>query len=347
MSEERLKDLLARSVPEAPEIRPDDVPARAAVVRRRRVAAAGAMVAVTVVAAVGGGLALRGGDPTTVSPADDVPTTPTGSTAPYDVPVCPARLPDIDEARTSAELAGVVAIRACPDLVGSLGGKKVPPDPADVALLADHDALVLGLDGFREAVAGTSEGIPNFCATVDFFHTRASLMLVHADGSTDLLWTPPCNTVTVDGRQVEGSAVRLAFAKALDRQRDDLDYTRPFRGIPCESGAGEGGPAAPGREQLVSAAYCGGEGDPVQLDDDQLALLRAAWHDPQPVEERLDEHGENDCTEGGDGTAIYAGTDRSDVVRLSWSPCGFLFWNSWEPGDGAAIPITLEGLGLR
>ena len=62
MSEERLKDLLQRAVPEAPEIRADGVAERAAVVRRRQVVAGGAALAV-VAAAVLGGLALRdGGD---------------------------------------------------------------------------------------------------------------------------------------------------------------------------------------------------------------------------------------------------------------------------------------------
>ena len=83
------------------------------------------------------------------------------------------------------------------------------------------------------------------------------------------------------------------------------------------------------------------------LDDDQLAALQAAWANPQAVTEQLNEHTENECTEGGDGTAIYAGTDRSDIVRMFWSPCGYLVWDSWKPGENAAIPITLEELGLR
>ena len=63
--------------------------------------------------------------------------------------------------------------------------------------------------------------------------------------------------------------------------------------------------------------------------------------------EDLNEAGENNCTEGGDGHRIFAGTDHSDVVALYSNTCGYLVWDSWQPGENAAIPITLEELGLR
>lgn len=346
MSEQRLRDLLERAVPEAPEIKADVVPARAAAVQRRQVVAGGVAVAV-VAAGVVGGVSLGGDGEDEV--ANNIATAPSGSTAPYDVPVCPARLPDVGKAPTVVpDLSQVVAIRSCPDLVGPDLGRSpaAPPRPDEVALLADHDALVIGLDEFVAAVAALPEGIPDLCATASILQSRNSLMLVRADGSTSLLWTPTCGTVKVAGRSVEGSAVEAAFRESLDQQRDELDYTRPFAGVPCETSAGEGGPARPARETLVSACYSG-KGDPVTLDDVQLAALRAAWADPKPVTEQLNEHTENDCTEGGDGTAIFAGTDRSDVVRMYWSPCGYLVWDSWEPGGSLAIPITLEELGLR
>ncbi len=115
MSEERLKDLLQRAVPEAPEIRADGVAERAAAVRRRQVVAGGAALAV-IASVVVGGLALRGRATDDAKVANDVPTTNSGSTAPYDVPVCPVRLPDLEDAnRRIPDLGDVVAVRLCPD----------------------------------------------------------------------------------------------------------------------------------------------------------------------------------------------------------------------------------------
>uniref|UniRef100_UPI00160180D5 hypothetical protein n=1 Tax=Nocardioides stalactiti TaxID=2755356 RepID=UPI00160180D5 len=247
----------------------------------------------------------------------------------------------------AGNIADVVAVRACPDLLGYTGSDPGSVDPAQVALLADHDALVVGLQQFRDAVAALPLGIPEMCATIDILYSRDSLMLVRADGSTTLLWAAPCTTVTVDGRDVEGAAVTSAFQDSLDRQRDDLDYTRPYDGSPrCDTRV-TGGPARPGREQLVAATYCGpDEMAGVPLTDDQLAILRDAWDNPDPLGDDLEETGENDCLEGGDGGYLRVATDRSDVVWLFTNPCGYLRWDSWRPGEGAAIPTTFEELGI-
>ena len=324
-----------------PEVRADGVPVRAAAVRRRRVVAAGAALAVASV--VVGGLAVRGsGGEEKV--ANDVPA---DTTAPYDVPACPARLPDTEEAnRVVPDLEDVVAIRRCPDLLG--WGGRAAPHPADVALLDDQDALVHDLDGFREAVAAIPTGTPEICLSASVINDRRSLMLIRADGTSTLVWTPSCQTIRVAGRKVEGSALSRAFIEALSRQRDELDYSRPFQGeLRCDSQFAST-PAVPGREHLVAAIFCSAEDDhATPLDSSQLADLRTAWGDPQVPVERLDA-GNKACVEGEDAsTYILASTDRSDVERLYPSPCGYLKWTAWGPGQRAAIPITLEELGLR
>jgi len=349
MSEERLRDLLQRALPEAPEIRADEVPARAAAVRRRQLVAGGAALAV-VAAAVVGGIALRGSGHDDAQVADDVPTTPSGSTAPYDVPVCPARLPNIGDAKqTLPDLDAVVAVRLCPDLsrlglprggVGSL---------EEVARLADLDALVGDLDGFRDALAATPTFDSRRCAAIDFIDDRESLMFVRADGSTELVITSMCSPVTTPSGSIDGGDLHPAFLTALDQQREELDYTHPFSGdLTCDT-SGFATPARPGRERLVRAIACDPADELVAtLDADQLTTLQAAWDAPQEVTGDAGADEENRCLDLDDAPAyLKLATDHADVVRLYRSPCGYLVWQGWAPGQNAAIPITLEDFGLR
>jgi hypothetical protein len=344
---EQLRDLLQRAVPEAPEIRADDVPARAAAVRRRQVVAAGATLAVVAAAAVGV-LALRDSQDGDGQVANDVPTTPSGSTAPYDVPVCPARIPDgAEENRALPDLAGVVAVRMCPDLHGFTVSTDLDPDARD--RLADLDALVGDLDGFRDALAAAPTFDSARCATIDFIDDRESLMFVRADGTTKFVVTSMCAPVTTPSGSVDGGDLHPAFLTALDQQRDELDYAHPVSGdLTCDT-SGFASPARPGREQLVEAIACDPADELVDtLDGDQLAALQGAWDDPQPVTADETTEDENDCLELDDAPAyLKAVTDRADIVHLFLSPCGYLVWDSWEPGQNAAIPISLEELGLR
>lgn len=347
MSEERLRDLLERAVPDAPEIRADGVPARAAAVRRRRLAAGGATLAL-VAAAVAGGLALRGDGDRDAHVADDVPTTPSGSTAPYDVPACPVELPaKPDLLQAVPALDNVVALRLCPDLNGFTNSTRL--DPAAVDRIADLDAVVGDLSGFRDALAATPEFDPARCAAIDFVDDLGSVMFLHADGSTEFVITSFCSEVATPTGGIDGGDLHTAFLVALDQQRDELAYTRSFRGeLTCDTGS-FAAPPRPGREHLVTAIACDAADELVDtLDRDQLAALDAAWADPQPNPTDDTPGDENDCLDLDDAPAyVKAVTDRADVVHLYLSPCGYLVWDSWQPGENAAIPITLEELGLR
>ncbi len=271
MSEERLKDLLQGAVPEGPEIRADGVAARAAVVRRRQVVAGGAALAV-VASVVVGGLALRGSGDDRSKVANEAPTPGSGLPVPYGAPICPERLPHVNDAnQVLPDLGDTVAIRMCPDL--SPYWQEDRRIPGDEAHLADLDALAVGVgvDQFETAIDALPDGLPDICARANVANDQSSLMVVDDEGETTLVWTPLCGTVRTGGRQVHGADVDQAFMNALDRQRDALAYTRPYDGTPhCDTRV-LGGPGKPGREELVSAIYCPPDGPGVPLDADQLS----------------------------------------------------------------------------
>lgn len=357
MSEKQLRDLLARAVPEAPDLDAHGIKDKAASVRRQRLAAGGGavavMAAVTLFAAVG----LRGGDTAPPVALDPVPTAPSGSTAPYEPPICPDRLPkSVEEQRTVPDLGDVEAVRLCPDLRSIERGRLGPLDLTAAVLLDDADALVMEIDEFGEALSGLPAfGTPNFCLTASYITGRTSLMFVHADGTTELVWSPICQEVRVGNKRVYGHDVEQAFTEALDQQRRELEYIRPFDGELTCGGARIETPVRPGREDLVAAVFCESynpsesvDADPEHLDAEQLALLRRAWADVETTPEQLNDAGENECTELDDEAPfLLVGTDRSDVLRLFESPCGTLIWSGWVPGQSVAIPITLADLGIE
>lgn len=362
MSEEHLRALLRRAVPDAPAIDTTGIGTRAARERRRRLATVGGVAAVLVVTA--GGLAISG------LPRDsdrrDVVTTPRPTPSdelaptPYDVKRCPAWLPDPDNAnRVVTGLDDVVAVRMCPDF----DPRRHPgwsPSPENLAELDDADALVHDVNSFTARVRDLPLGLPDYCRDGGIYIDEG-FAFHRADGTEVLLSAAGCQLVTIEGRNVDGGALRELYLTALNRQRSKLEYSRPFDDELRCTAAERGGPVRPGREELVAAVLCdlppGAESiapglKPMRLDADQLAALNRAWNQPGKAVIREGD-GPHECLDGlaEPPSFILAATDRSDVVQLIDSPCGFLVWHGTlllPAGDGGAtIPITLEQLGLE
>src|SRR5205085_1912868 len=150
-----------------------------------------------------------------------------------------------------------------------------------------------------------------------YFDDLGSVMFVHADGTTEFVITSFCGVVSTPEGPIDGGDLHTAFLTALDQQRDERDYTRPFRGdLTCDTSA-FAAPPRPGRERLVAAIACDPADELVAtLDEEQLAALEAAWDDPQPI--TLDR-----CLNTDDAPAyLKIVTDHSDVVSLFRSQCG-------------------------
>ena len=367
MSEQRLRDLLRQAVPEAPKLDPAVIGRRAERERRSRSAALAGAAAVLVVAgtlAVAGlsgddGPRPRPGDVATQPSSTDGPDrTPDGSggESPYDVEPCPARLPDLDGAdRSVTGLDDVVAVRQCPDL-NPRGDPSWAPTLDQLAQLEDADALVHDLDAFVAALRGLPRGLAEYCATDEGPYVGQSLAFYRADGSRLLMAAPPCELVTIEGRRVDGGSLRAVYFDALDRQRDELTYSRPFDDeLACDTEE-RGGPVRPGREVIVAAVLCdlppGVESlpvnlEPIPLDPAQLAELDRAWARPgDPIVRGPS--GEHECLDLEEPPSfIQAVTDRSDIVQLIDSPCGFLVWHGGEVSNGATFPTTVAELGLE
>lgn len=365
MSEERLRDVLRQAVPEAPELDPAAIGRRAVRERRDRasVAAAGAAVLAIVV----GTLAvaqLAGNDDAPPSPTD-VATQPPASNktagplsplSPYDVPPCPSRLPEPETANHAVTgLNRVVAVRLCPDL-NPRGVRTWRPTRDQIAGLEDADALVSDLADFAAELGGLPAGLPGYCDTDKGPYMGQSFAFYQADGTRVLVAAPGCELVTIEGRRVDSGALRELYLASLDRQRESLAYTRPFDDRLACTSEERGGPIRPGRERLVAAVACdlapGAESvpmdlEPIQLDRAQIAELNRAWVRPDDPIVR-GPTGEDECVDLEEPPSfVLAATDRSDVIQLIDSPCGFLVWHGWENHRGATFPTTLGALGIE
>lgn len=358
MTEQQLRELLHRAVPDAPDIDSALVKSRARKSSLSKGWAVACAAAVLVVAA--GPAAVRGlsGSTPPASPPAELATEPTPTVkadrppSPYDAPTCPPHLPDAAAAVTTlTDLSGIVAVRLCPDLnPRSQGGQ---PSAEQLAQLEDADALVFDLDDFTASVRAIPSGLPDYCAKQKGPYIRQTLLFVRADGTRALLTAPGCELLTIEGRRVDVGAVWNLYGPAMERQRDTLTYTRPFDDELTCTTSERGDNVRPGRERLVAAIACdfppGAESipddlQPVQLDASQLAGLAAAWSRPgQPL--TRGPNGEHTCLDVEEPASfIIAATDRSDVVRLNDTPCGFLVWHGSPNHRGATLPTTLSRL---
>lgn len=340
---DQLRDLLQRAVPEdAPALDPHRVAGAARRRARRRSAAVLAGVAASIVAGVGVVAVATSGDE-----GGQVAREPKPAPAPFDVPQCPAQLPELAAADHVVEsLDGLVAVRLCPDL-GAIPGWE--PTSTDRAVLEGMDALVHDIGSFADTLANVRAFDPGRCAAVDVFPSRQSLLFVYDDGRTGLTPTLMCSRIQVAGREIDGQDLAGVHLAALDRQRDELSYGRPFESTLTCGPPFLTTPAQPGREEITTAVSCQRGGSTgIPLDEDQLAALNAAWDDPGDVAAEPLEGDRGSCTEvAADGATLVAGTDHGDVVHLYESPCGFFVWTSWAVGEDKALPITPADVGLR
>ena len=365
MSEDSLRDLLHRVVPEAPAPDPARIVQRAGDTTRNRSAMlVGAAVILWTIGI--GAVAVAGlfGDDRERPRPGEVATSPSeapepGSPpSPYDVESCPAVRPDTAKAsRLVTDLDGVVAVRLCPDL-NPRGEPFWSPTPEQLAELEDADALVLGLDAFATAVRRSPSALPEYCDTDQGPWISQSLLFFRADGTRMHMPAGGCELATIEGRTVHGGALGDLYLEALDRQREAADYTKPFDDkLSCISSE-RGGPVKPGRERLVAAVSCdlraGAESLPediestTQLSTTQLEALNQAWtHPGDPIVRGAS--GEHECVDRIEDppSFIVTATDRSDVIRLIDSPCGFLVWHGSERHPGATFPTTVSKLGLE
>ncbi|MCW2816148.1 MAG: hypothetical protein JWN84_3603 [Nocardioides sp.] len=311
--------------------------------RRRHTALLGAGTLAVVVIALGIVSTLRPDADRAVEPART-----SGSTAPYDVPPCPDRLPELDDANYRVpNLDRVKTVRFCADLAWSLTGDTTIT-AEDRAWLADRDALVQDIDGFVAALRSAPSYDSDRCAALDFASTRASLAFDLDDGTRVLVAVPACTRLTVEDRAVDGQQFAEAFDNAVNRQRDSLDYTRATdRPLDCDTPSVLA-PVRPQREVVVAAAWCPTEdATAIPIRDQALADLAAAWRNNQPITQQPDSTGMDTCTNLETRPAdIIVRTDRADDVRLMVSPCGFLVFGSWGADESVSIPVTPESLGL-
>jgi hypothetical protein len=323
MSEEQLRDVLARVVPEPPDSVADPAPVvRAARVRRRaQVVLAGGAVAVIAVAAVVGGRALSDDS------APQVAEEPSISTDPYSAAPCPdaAALPS-----NGPFPDGIVAVRYC---AVPFNGFPAAPGPPD--------ALVEDLGSFTDVVSAIPDADPARCAAVDVLPSDSRLLLVLADGTTAAVPTGMCQDVSVGGRTVDAGEVTQAFLGALDRQRSGFGYTSDaFEAVTCETPATIG-LATPGRELLVEAVVCppeaGGAGTPV--DDAGVRRLDGAWSAAEVVADS-----DLCVAPGPPPSSVLARTDRGDVVRLAANHCGSLDFYRDLGSSANEVPVTIDEL---
>jgi hypothetical protein len=365
MTEEHLRELLRQAVPAAPVIDPVRVRRRALAARRSKLWVA--MASAAAVLLVAGGpvalSALRGDDPAqsvAPGPAASGPsprTTAEPRMSPYDAPACPPLLPEGGAAvQALRDLSDIVAVRACPDF-NPRGGPGGQPSAEMLAELEDADALVHRVEDFLDALRKMPTGLPDYCARDDGPYVRLGLSFSRADGTRTLLTARGCELVTIEGLHLDIGAVQQRVLDALKAQREALTYSRPFDDALTCTTSTRGGPVRPGRERLVLAVACdlpdGAESipddlPPIPLDATQLAGLNRAWSRPGEALSR-GPNGEHECLDVAEPPSfVIAATDRSDVVQLIDTPCGYMVWHGSPDHDslGATVPTTLGALGV-
>ncbi|WGX98149.1 hypothetical protein [Nocardioides sp. L-11A] len=311
---ERLREMLARAVPDdAPVFEPHALAARARR-RRNRGRAVGAGLATAVLAiGLAGTLASTGGD-------EDPPVA--RDPDPYAVPACPDpfRMPTTTPEVPSYD--GLVGVRLCAEQAGP-----------------GADGLV-ELDGLPARVAALDDFDPGRCAAIDVIPLRQLLLFGYADGSTVEVPATMCSPAGIDGRQVDGGDLLGAYLDALAAQRDGLAAGRPYIGAFDCAALPASSAARPGHERITSGAVCRGFGDqPAEpLTEEQVQRVADAWADPGPL--RLAK-----CTPPDEPLSLLLGTDRGDVVQVQ-DGCTTLTWTGPTEGQSASLPVSMAELGL-
>lgn len=323
MTEEQLRDVLARVVPEPPESVADPAPVvRAARVRRRvQVALAGGVVAVVAVAGVLGGRALTGDDS-----SPQVANEPSLSGDPYSAASCPDVLP---ESAPLPDLAEVTAVRYC---AAGFNGFPAGPGPAD--------ALVSGVDDLEAAIAEIPNADPARCAAVAVLPSDSRLAFELADGSLAFVPATMCTDVTVDGRTVDGAEVSGAFMAAIDAQRDEHTYTVSRTELPdCSDGPTSVAPYDPARDPIIRGVLCETYEARGELTAGQLDLLNERWREAVPYPGDVSK----ECRLRGEAPyAVFAVTSRGDYVAMWSGPCALSVDAGYAGSRTYNVPLTAE-----
>lgn len=337
---ERVRRMLARVVPDAP-----DEPQRASLVQqrahvRRRRALAAAAVATAAAAVIVIPPAFLETSPTTndaetpqasAPPAEPDPPDSAPLPDPFATDPCPREPEPVDEAVSMVDptAAGLVSVRLC-----KMTGDGVTYRPGEPAYwVPPADALVLDLGGFVAAVAELPGADEGRCDAVEPVPDPEGLYLTYADGEVQRLGAlhVGCADVSVGGWAVEMSAVFAAFSDALRQQRAALPTPEP-EAPPLEICVDEGfqvgypGTRGPAEAVAASAAIAcftpdlfgpdkppsSGVFAPTQLDRLMADLL--AHSTPSPRRE-------GGCTDSGRTTAVIAVNAWRDRLPIVDSNC--------------------------
>lgn len=324
MTEEQVRDLLARVVPEPPDSVTDPAPVVRAARRRRRVVTAvvGGAAVLAVAGVVLGVQTLREDE------GPDVVGEPAQIADPYTTARCPD--PTMPwEVSSVDDLDQVTAVRDCAR----------PSDLGFPLIEGPADALVTGIPRFAEDVRGLPDADPSRCAAVDPIPLDNRLLLQLADGAVIGVRTGMCDDVEVEGRKVSGDDVQRLFIAAVRGQRDEHEYTAPDLPLPADCNTGATTPAAPATEHLVWATYCeSADGSPEDLGAEALTRLDDAWRNPVTEVDLCDD------PLGGSGARILARTDRGDLVTFVDTGCELSVQVFGDPPADLYVPVTVDDL---
>jgi len=327
MTEEQLRDILARVVPEAPDSAADPVPVVRAARARRRVQAVG-VAGVAAALVVGTVVGVRAVDPDDDTQVVDQP--PVSMADPYDTAPCPGLDSDWPNAAV-ADLDAVTAVRYCGR---PLNGFDAAAGPAD--------ALVNDVSVFTAAVRSIAPADPGRCAAVDVMPTDSRLLFLLPDGSYVGVPAGMCQDAEVEGRVLDGNDLTSALLAAVDGQRDTHQYAAEDDDPVACTSLPDISPVSPARERLVSATVCPQEGTSWSeqvLDASGVEALDGAWTDAEPAPEES-----VSCAPPDEAMPwIMARSDRGDLVRIDVDDCGALAFQGY-PTEWYTLGLTIDRL---
>ena len=327
MTEEQLRDILARVVPEAPDSAADPVPVVRAARARRRVQAVG-LAGVAAALVVGTVVGVRAVDPDDDTQVVDQP--PVSMADPYDTAPCPGLDSDWPNAAV-ADLDAVTAVRYCGR---PLNGFDAAAGPAD--------ALVNDVSVFTAAVRSIAPADPGRCAAVDVMPTDSRLLFLLADGSYVGVPAGMCQDAEVEGRVLDGNDLTSALLAAVDGQRDTHQYAAEDDDPVACTSLPDISPVSPARERLVAATVCPQEGTDWSeqvLDASGVEALDGAWTDAEPAPEES-----VSCAPPDEAMPwIMARSDRGDLVRIDVDDCGALAFQGY-PTEWYTLGLTIDRL---
>jgi hypothetical protein len=309
MTEQQLRDVLARVVPEPPDSVADAAPV-VRVARRRRQARVAGVAALAAVLVAGSVVGVRALGTDHESRAVDQPKT----SDPYTTAPCP----DATQPWASAplvDLGAVTAVRFCArDLDGF--------DTAD----GPRDALVDDVSAFTQAIDGLGAPDPARCAALDVVPTDSRLLFQLADGTEVGVPAGFCQDAEIGGGTLDGGDLTKLFLAVLQAQRGAHEYAQPDpEPARCAFGSSDISPAQPGHDRLVAATECSSKA-PLELTAEQVGLLQQAWDSAQ----REEDNGASTCSVAGDELPVlFVRTDRGDNLQLQIG-CDDLTFYAWD-----------------